>query len=247
MRVQDLKNYGRSHPEVMPTIPPDLMKKMKDVSMKTLRGHLGLLGVARFLLVLWREQRRLMKRDYNVAREHGLTDETFLHSRIQNTAIFTAIAKIAGEEKALTIMMEITEAVAYDLMSSMFPTIEDLRACGDPFVAFKEYARAGNAANEKAGVHRVEYVEDTPDTFQFNITYCAYHSIPDEVGLGAACLSSCYADDLFFPRLCHQIGVRFIRTGTIARGDAVCDFRFKKGGETTEGLPPETLKEYKTK
>ena len=63
MRVQDLKNYGRSYPEAIPTMPPGLMKKMKDVSMKTLRRHLGLLGMARFLLALWGERRRLMKQD----------------------------------------------------------------------------------------------------------------------------------------------------------------------------------------
>jgi hypothetical protein len=170
----------------------------------------------------------LLAHDYVVAREHGLTSQSFLESLIQRAATFAAMARAVGEEKALEIQMQVAESVAAELMAFIFPTTDELNACGDPFVAFKEYMKAGNVASVAAGVHEVETVEDTPDVYRFNVTYCAFHSIPDEAGWGAACLPSCYGDDLFFPTVCTPIGARFVRTGTLARGDKVCDFCFER-------------------
>jgi hypothetical protein len=39
--------------------------------------------------------------------------------------------------------------------------------------------------------------------------------------------------------------IGFTRTHTIANGAPKCDFRFKKGGKTGEGWPPDKLKDWK--
>jgi len=228
VKVENLKNYGLSLTDAGDVIPPGVIAGIKKAAMKVMLRRAGLLGLARFMWALRGERKRLLAHDYVVAREHGLTSQSFLESRIQSAATFAAMARAVGEEKAMEIQMEIVESVAAELMAFIFPSVDELKACGDPFVAFKEYMKAGNAANVVAGVHEVETVEDTPDVYRFDVTYCAYHSIPDEAGWGAACLPSCYGDDLFFPGLCAPIGARFVRAGTLARGDKVCDFRFER-------------------
>lgn len=228
MKVENLKNYGMSVADAGDVIPPDVIAGIKKASMKIMLRRAGLLGLARFMWALRGERRRLLAHDYVVAREHGLTSQEFLKGRINGAATFAAMVRAVGEEKAMEIQMEVAESVAAELMAFIFPSVDELKACGDPFVAFKEFMKAGNVASVAAGVHEVETVQDTPDVYRFNVTYCAYHSIPDEVGWGAACLPSCYGDDLFFPTVCAPIGARFVRAGTIARGDKVCDFCFER-------------------
>ncbi len=227
-KIEDLKNYGLSLADAGDAIPADVMGQIKKASMRIMSRRAGLLGLARFMWALPGERKRLLAHDYIVAQEHGLTSQAFLEGRINGAATFAAMARAVGAEKALEIQMEVVESIAAELMAFIFPSADELKACGDPFVAFKEFMKAGNMANVAAGLHEVETVEDTPDVYRFDVTYCAYHSIPDEAGWGAACLPSCYGDDLFFPGLCAQIGARFIRTGTLARGDKVCDFCFER-------------------
>ncbi len=228
MKVEDLKNYGLSLADAGDVIPPAVMAGIKKASRRIMLRRAGLLGLVRFMWALRGELNRLQAHDYIVARKHGLISQAFLESRIKSAATFAAMVQAVGEEKALEIHMEVAESVAAELMALMFPAAEELKACGDPFVAFKEYMKAGNAANAAAGVHDIETLEDTPDVYRFDVTYCAYHAIPEEAGWGVACLSSCYGDDLFFPGLCAQIGARFVRAGTLARGHKVCDFRFER-------------------
>lgn len=231
MKIENLKNYGMSVADAGDVIPPDVIAGIKKASMRIMLRRAGLLGLARFMWALPGERKRLLAHDFVAAREHGLTSQSFLESLIQRAATFAAMARAVGEERALEIQMEVAESVTVELMALMFPTTEELKACGDPFVAFKEFMKAGNVASVDAGVHEVETVEDTLDVYRFNVTYCAFHSIPDEAGCGAACLPSCYGDDLFFPTVCAPIGARFVRTGTLARGDKVCDFCFERIGE----------------
>lgn len=228
MKIENLKNYGMSVADAGDVIPPDVIAGIKKTSMRVMLRRAGLLEMARFMWALRGERKRLLAHDYIVAREHGLTSQEFLESRIQSAATFAAMAATVGEEKTLVIHNEVAECVAAELMAFIFPAADELKACGDPFVAFKEYMKAGNAASAAVGVHEIETVEDTSDVYRFNVTYCAFYSIPHEVGWGAACLPSCYGDDLFFPELCALIGARFVRAGTLARGDRVCDFCFER-------------------
>lgn len=55
----------------------------------------------------------------------------------------------------------------------------------------------------------------------------------------------------YLPYLClgdypmfQALGIGFTRTQTIGNGAPKCDFRFKKGGETVRGWPPEGLDEW---
>ncbi|MEA3223240.1 MAG: L-2-amino-thiazoline-4-carboxylic acid hydrolase [Thermodesulfobacteriota bacterium] len=223
----NIKNYGKPMSSTIREMPPWLRRKAMFISFKLMLKHLRVIGLVRFFLTLPGEWRRLMNHDYAVVCERGIVDQDFVNMQIQSTAMFSTMARVVGTEKALDIQTQIAGNIAYDLMSNLGPSPEELKATGDQFGAFRAWMKALYQADKEAGIHDYEIVEDTPDAFQVNVTYCAFYAIPAEVGLGIACQPSCYCDEIFFPRYCAQIGSCFKRESTIARGAKVCDFRFE--------------------
>lgn len=119
--------------------------------------------------------------------------------------------------------------MAYDVMASVYPPVEELQACGDLLEAFKKYMNASNAKNVADGIHEVEIAEDTSDVFAMNYKYCAWLEVARAFGDPHLCYrSSCYGDEVFLPRFCSQAVFGFKRTGTLATGASVCDFRFER-------------------
>jgi hypothetical protein len=231
--IKNLKNYGKPMNESMDEMSSKIKRKIRFASLKTMLRHLGIIRFMRIVFDASREQRRLEKHDYEIVRKKGIADNGFVNSQIQSAALFSAMAKVVGKEKALELQMEIAEKIACDVMSNMFPSVEELDATEDAFLASNRYLKAMFEANKRAGIHDYEIVEDSWDAFQANVTYCAFQAIPEEVGLGEACLASCRCDEIFLPEYCAQIGACFKRKSTLARGADMCDFRFervKKGG-----------------
>ncbi len=76
-----------------------------------------------------------------------------------------------GIEKASQTYRRVWDRTAYNLMGSAFPSVEELRACGDVFKCFKGWMKALNTANERAGLHEVETVEDSDNVFACNYKY----------------------------------------------------------------------------
>ena len=72
-KVEDLKNYGLSVADAGDVIPADVMAGIKKASMRIMLRRAGLLGLTRSMWALPGKRKRLLARDYIVAREHGLT------------------------------------------------------------------------------------------------------------------------------------------------------------------------------
>jgi hypothetical protein len=145
-----------------------------------------------------------------------------------------ALADMLGMERASEVYRRIWDRTAYDLSTSGFPSVEEFKACGDVFKSFKKYWKAANAANERAGLHEVEIVEDTDDVFVCNYKYCVWREVANEFGDPYLCYpASCYPDEVWLPRFATEGGWEFKRTGTLATGAPVCDFRFERlpGGD----------------
>ena len=83
-------------------------------------------------------------------------------------------------------------------------------------------------ADQKDGLHIIEVVEENSEVLQFNITKCAWFETKKELGIPEATFQDCYADEVSLPGLLEKVGVRFIRTQTIASGAKFCDFRFER-------------------
>ncbi len=229
MKVNQLRNYGK--PLKIPEgVPADVEKRVRKEALKIIRKNIGWLNTIRLLFLTFSENRRMQAQGMSVVRERGLTDEKFLKGQIQMAAVFSATSRIVGKERALEISKEIMNAAGPAAMSSIMPEPEHFKQVGDPFEAFKQYYMAVAIADKEAGIHEFEVIEDGADAFQVNVTYCAYCEIPRQLGVVEACQPSCYADEVFFPDFCDTMGMRFIRKGTLARGDKVCDFRYERVG-----------------
>jgi hypothetical protein len=228
MEVRDLKNYGKSMSEMLMDVPDDVEKKLQSIGKRKVTKELGLLNLIRFLFLRRKEKARMSKVDLSAVREKGMRDEAFIGSQIEWAAMFSALSKLLGSERAIEILNGVMEATSPQAFVYMMPTVEDLKRFDDPFKAFREYERAGPEAARRTGCHDIEIVEDTDDAFQTDITYCVWHEIARTLGVEEACQPNCYSDDVFLPGYLEQLGIVFKRTSTLARGGARCDFRFER-------------------
>jgi hypothetical protein len=232
MKVEELRYYGKGFVDIVSD--PEFVKRVTKVMMREFRRELGLIGLLKMGWRMRKEARRMKKHDWSRLRERGLTDQGFLDWLIEDMAGTKALVDMLGMEKASEVYRRIWDRTAYDLMTQGFPSVEEFNACGDAFKSFKEYMKAGNAANERAGLHEVEIVEDTDDVFACNYKYCVFREVASEFGDPYLCYpASCYSDEAWIPRFATEGGWEFKRTGTLATGAPVCDFRFERlsGGD----------------
>jgi len=239
MNVESLKNYGRPYSETMTALPHAVQKRIRREGAKVIRKHLGLLGLLRLLFLTWREKRRMLRVDLDPIRRRGLANDKFINFIIQNTAMFSATAKMVGVDRALTIHREIMDQVAVPMNEALLPSRSEFERLDDLFGAFRQYMLAFLKAEKKAGLHEYRIVEDSDDAIDICMTYCAFCEIPRHLGIMEACESGCYSDEVFFPRFLEPLGLRFVRTKTLARKGDHCDFRFERiaAHGSREGAP----------
>ena len=227
MEYKDLKNYGKSFPEIFRAIPPKINTKIMKIGMGVIQKYLGIDKMKDFLNQIIKERESFMEKDLTAIREY-CKDEEFIKSMIENSAIFSALTKFVEDKVALDIHLEIIDNIMPMLGNLIFPSSEDFLPFEEPLEAFKKYIIMMMDADQKVGVHYYEIIEDTPNAFQINILKCAYYEIPKQLGVPMTTLTNCYADDVFLPEVGKKAGIKFIRTGTLARGNKCCDFRFEK-------------------
>jgi hypothetical protein len=223
-----LKNYGQPFSETMTALPAAVQSKIRREGVKVIRRQLGLAGLLRLPLLSWRQKRRMRRIDLGPVREKGLTHQAFIDLMIGQTAMFSATVELAGMDRALSIFREIMDRVATPMNEALQPSTAELGQVGDPFAAFRKYLLAFFEAEKEAGLHEYRVVEDSDGAIAVDVTYCAFCEIPKRLGVMEACESGCYADEVFFPDYLEPLGVRFVRTQTLARKGDCCDFRYER-------------------
>ena len=88
----------------------------------------------------------------------------------------------------------------------------------------------------------MEYVKSDGKKFDFGYNYldCALYKLYKKFNALKYLQYVCLGDYSLF----KSIGIGFYRTQTIANGGKICDFRFKKNGQTKNGWPPEQHEEW---
>lgn len=227
MKVEELRNFGKGFRELDPS--PETVKKARTVIRREMRKELGLFGSLGFLWSLKRETNRAMKLDWSSLMAGALKDQVFLKRVVQRSVMTKVLISMVGRERASKILFNLMDLTALDLMKSIQPSVQEFQACGEILRAFKKYVIASFVANEREGIHKLEISEDTPDAFAFNVNYCVWNEIAKKLGDPYYCYpSSCYGDEVVFPKLAAEVGFRFKRNGTLATGQDVCDFRFER-------------------
>jgi hypothetical protein len=233
MDVKDLKNYGVDAASTVASLPPEVRERMEAVSRRVALKRLGLIKALHLPGLIKEEERKMRDVDLASLRERGLDNEAFLAQVRSQVAAFAAIARLVGTEKAVAVFEEVMREVGGELGAAQTPTAADFKRCGEPFAAFRAYFEAAMAANRRAGVLEYEVVEDGDDAVQYDVTSCALCELAELLGHPEAARHFCLSDDLHFPEIGREIGLRFLRAGTLARGDRRCDFRFERerGGD----------------
>jgi hypothetical protein len=227
MQVQVLRNYGRDYVDIM--TDPDVAKRMDRAMSREFLREFGLLGVVRMMWRMRRETERSKSLDWSDLEKRGLRHQKFLDDVIHSTTAMKVLADMMGMKEASATFQRVWDKVAYDVMRTVFPTVEELNLCGDAFECMKVWMKALNAASERSGVYETEMVDDSEDIFAFNFTYCTHYEVAKELGEPYLCFpSSCYPDEVIWPRMGMEAGWRFRRSGTLATGAPVCDFRIER-------------------
>jgi len=229
MKVKDLKNYGKGLLDSEPD--PKMIEREGNTRMiirQELERELGQTVTRELMSAVKKETEQMKFRGLSVLSNHGLRDERFIESIIKRIALMKALSDVVGIERASAIQCKLVEKTIWELMSPMWPSVEDYKSCGNFFEAFREYSKSTMAANVRAGLHDMEIVEDSPSALAYNIKYCVWHEIAKSFGNPYLCYpSTCYGDEVTIPRVLDKTGCRFRRAGTLAQGAPVCDFRYE--------------------
>jgi hypothetical protein len=229
MRVEDLRNYGKGLIDSIPD--PGMIEREGRVRRRMhqeLERELGSTGVTELMSRMKEEAEHMKAQDLSSLKERGLRDQRFMASVIKRIALMKALADMIGMENASALQCRLVENTIWELMSPMWPSVDDYKSCGNFFEAFKQYNKTTMAANVRAGLHGMEIVEDSPTVIAYNINYCVWHEAAKLFGDAYLCYpSTCYSDEVTIPRVLSQMGGRFKRTGTLAQGAPVCDFRYE--------------------
>lgn len=232
-KVQDLKDYGKALSDIM--LESENKKQKKRVTriiLAEVRRGLGLLNMMKLMLKLRVEINRGKTQDWSSLSEHGMTNQRFLDLLITQMAAMKALADMVGKEKASNISRRILDRTS-DVTATIYPSAEDFKACGDGFGAFRKYLKEQYVANANAGLHELEIVEDSPRAIAVNVKYCVWCEVAKKLGDPSLCyFASCYGDEVYFPKALAELGGRFTRTGTLATGAPMCDFRFELVSKT---------------
>ncbi len=231
MRVEELKNYGKGLLDLVPdTEGLKREEQINKTAREELHKELGLEGAAELMSRVKGEVEHMKSRDWSEVRNRGLTSQKFLSGVIRRIALMKSLADMVGLERASAIQCRLLDKTIYQSMSPFWPTVEDYKACGDFFKAFRDYTRVAMNANVRSGLHGLDWEEDSPRALSFDIKYCVWHEVARALGNPYFCYpSTCYGDEITIPTVLGKAGpeYRWKRTGTLAQGATVCDFRYE--------------------
>lgn len=172
MQIRELKNYGIEMNLMFQKIPenhPETVKKAKDATVSIIRKRIGIISMLRMLYLAGKERKRIDKIPFPVkAPLKPDTARMLKESFSGKTAMFCALAKVSDKDKAMDIMQEIMDVTAYPTAITELPEPKDFEACGDTFVAFKEYILEMFRVSKEAGIHDYRVLKNI--TTAWNLT-----------------------------------------------------------------------------
>ena len=151
--------------------------------------------------------------------ELGKQEKAHVEGYIMPTcALYLGMAEVLGRDDALAMLM----AFAHDLALENRRPFELLsRLPGGKSLLIRMFAAVQpRSFGEKAGFS-VRHAAHDRSHVHFDIVSCPYRRVTAELGVPELCNLFCTNDDIIYGDL---PGIRFSRTGTLGRGDAMCDF-----------------------
>ena len=133
-------------------------------------------------------------------------------------SIYKPLSELSGSEVAVEYIAESmkTASVAKHNKIEKFPAPVFMRIAG---------VITSRIFSEKAGFKRKGHINTNVEK-RYDLLTCPYVQVFNDLGCPEVCPAVCIQDDISFRNL--KNGVVFERKGTLGRGDACCDFCFRR-------------------
>jgi hypothetical protein len=162
-------------------------------------------------------------------RQSGVSEQD-LEEMVARIALGEAMSKYLGLEKAVEIRTSMSEELASVFFPKLFPTYEELDSLPGGYLPnLKRFISAYAEQNNQTKIEIGEIQEDSGTGFTYEITDCKFARVAEIMGDREICYwTTCITDLFFFPAEAEKAGIYFNRGGTIATGQKVCDFCWRK-------------------
>ncbi len=240
MKVEDLKNYGKNIMEMgISSMPAGKKLRVLKATGKFSLKLLWALGTGGTIGLL-----KTFKGDFHAARELDWSDllargisRKDLDNIIKKFVVNKAVAAKIGRDRLQALRFEFGDSASYEIMEEMFASAATFTACGrgDFLPPFKQYYKALMDRMTESGIEAYTIAKDDQDSFQLNVTYCAFYEVAKKLGDPYLCyITSCRGDEVYFGQLCKEAGFEYHREGTLATGKSVCDQCYTRKGRKPE-------------
>jgi hypothetical protein len=233
MQVQDIPSYGKDLVTCLEAMPARTKLKVALNALPFMAELIRALGPSGYRQMQRRveeEWQTAMSLDWSHVVGRGAPQPMF-ESTVRGMVETKVRCDMLGLKRYEKMRNRLSQRVAYDIILQYYAPVKVFEACGDGdfLKPFTQHNKAMFEANEALGIDRAEFVEETEDTMQFNVVYCAVYEIAKALGNPYLCyISGCYGDNVFFPRFCAEAGFEYKRQGTLALGAPFCDTRFER-------------------
>ncbi len=228
MKVEKLKNYGKSIGEIVDSTPFPVMLKIGGIILTSIIRETGILGFIPFMNKVKNEKKRIIRDNsegYSKALKLGKEPA---NQFLTMTAMFNVIANKKGREYAYKFTKIMWQKYAKYTMPSLYDA-DKLRNCeGDTFSNYKKFNIAMFKANDD---YRVKEIKDEPDCLTVIVDRCISVDIANALKCPEVGMLGCDHDVAGYPYIEDKVNSEFRRLHTIAKGDDVCDFMFFRKGK----------------
>ncbi len=228
MDIEKTNGYGIAISDLEGSWDKTFKKKIKKTSRKIIFGKLSFVEKTKLFIVFLKRRIKAARLDLSDIKARGMTNSSFIKQQLDYIAMYSALSKVAGKDRAKEIMFNVMEETSVEAFAKSSPEPAAIREYGDSFEFFRKYLRPLPGACAKAGCLDIRLAENNERCFQFDIHWCVWLELAKKMDVPEACMPNCYADDCAYPKYFEAYGIKYSRTGTLAAGSERCDLRFEK-------------------
>ncbi len=235
-RVEDLSQFGKA----LDDMPTRVLVRQGGVLVAELRRRYGTWGLAKMILPILRERRRIQRaHPETVAELRRDWGSGAVNEALTMTALFDVLVPVEGREGAYDVAKRIWQSIAPMSMRALYQSDDLARCDGDPFENFKRF----HLALFDHSQHLFPNTQtDEGDLFTSTVTRCGNVEVFTALGAPELGRLGCDHDLAGYPTIAERHAFEFRRPSTIAKGGDVCRFRFYRAGtapetELIDGVP----------
>jgi len=228
MKVEELRNYGKSIGEIVDTTSSIVMIKIGWIIITSIIKKTGIIRFIPFMNRVKKEKKRIIRDNqegYSKALKLG---EEPANQFLTMTAMFNVVANKEGREEAYKFTKTMWQKYAKYTIPSMYDADKLSKCEGDTFSNYKKFNIAMFKSNDD---YHIKEIKDEPDCLTVIVDRCISVDIANALECPEVGMLGCDHDVAGYPYIEDKVNSEFRRQHTIAKGDGYCDFMFFKKGK----------------